>query len=523
MNSVERARILVIDNDPQVGTDLIEILTPYELSVEFLCTDSLEQKGSLVEDVARTARRFRPHVAVVDVRLLDDYDPDARTVFAVLEVLESAKCILYSAHLDTNVTRRARQSQVVDWISKASAPTDLIQAVIAAAHRQSPRVNAMTIRWPAGWDAPRLLRSLIEDENDDVPETLLDDVVAQVAINCAVVELHSMGVSSDAMPAASRGRSAVLLAQADDLARCVLKLAKSGRARKEAENYEAHVRNRLVGGFHTQLLTSAAFWDVGASLYSLMGTTELTLPTFSDFYRNNAHHPQDILRPLHHFFTKVWAQHHVSSQSLAPHPMFDLYERVFHLEERVAGLVSEQEKGVSHLSPEELSQLRFWLSAAKTRGQETCARPAVTHGDFHGDNLLTDGAHLWVIDFERTGLHHALLDFVELEVDILIRLTDAHALEVYSDDAFFADYLHAEEGDFNVQSERIPADAQKALQVVTGLRKIAGQMCDFSLAEHRLGVFYDAMYVATIGFIPHQQCRRALRLCHALAQALKLG
>ncbi len=523
MSNGERARVLVIDNDAQVGEDLIEILTPYELAVEFLCTDGLERQDALLDTVAAYTRRFRPHVAVVDARLLNDYDPDARSVFAVLTDLKSAQCILYSAHLDNKLTRQARQSNVADWISKASSPDDLVQAVITAAHRQSPRVSAMTIRWPAGWDAPRLLRNLTEDEHNDAPETLLDDVVAQLAVNRNVVELEIMDRGEAALPAASRGRSAVMLVQVDDLARNVLKLAKAGRAHKEIENYDAYVRQRLSGGFHTELLDHAIFWDVGASLYSLMGTTQRLLPTFSDFYRDNTQQPQDILRPLRHFFTEVWAQHYTAGRTLAPLPLFAFYNSTFDLESKIAGLVSEQEKRLSPLTTEEISQLSRLLPAARARGKETSGCQAVTHGDFHGDNIFTDGAHLWVIDFERTGTHHALLDFVELEVDILTRLTDLGNAEDDGGDAFIEHYLRIEAGDFQAQPGPNQPDAQKSLQVVMGIRQLARQMCHFTDEEYRLGVLYDAMYVAAIGRIPRRQRQRALHLCGALARALDLG
>ena len=63
-------RILIVDNDYRVGSDLAEILQPEGYAVEVV-------RGSgrkLISAAKATARKLRPHVAIVDLRLLNEYD-----------------------------------------------------------------------------------------------------------------------------------------------------------------------------------------------------------------------------------------------------------------------------------------------------------------------------------------------------------------------------------------------------------------------------------------------------------------
>jgi hypothetical protein len=71
----------------------------------------------------------------------------------------------------------------------------------------------------------------------------------------------------------------------------------------------------------------------------------------------------------------------------------------------------------------ELPQPTRWLvEHAQEAYQVRGTYQALTHGDFHGDNLFVDAYYAWPIDFERTGPGPILRDFVELIQDILTRI-----------------------------------------------------------------------------------------------------
>lgn len=60
-----QARVLVVDDSPQVGWDLQEILEPQGYHVQVASGVGQD----LIAHAVDLARGFRPHVAIVDVRL----------------------------------------------------------------------------------------------------------------------------------------------------------------------------------------------------------------------------------------------------------------------------------------------------------------------------------------------------------------------------------------------------------------------------------------------------------------------
>ena len=122
-------RVLVVDDDVRVQTDLVEMLDPATYDVR-----AAQGSGdTLIRNAKRSAARFRPHIAIVDLNLWGDSGPD-QSGLEVIAALESAHCILYSAYLSIQVTRLARADRVT-WVSKAESPQQLLDAVESAAHR----------------------------------------------------------------------------------------------------------------------------------------------------------------------------------------------------------------------------------------------------------------------------------------------------------------------------------------------------------------------------------------------------
>ncbi|MDH4138762.1 MAG: response regulator, partial [Anaerolineae bacterium] len=123
------ARVLIVDNDPRVGPDLQAMLEPLGYRVQIA-----QGVGQVLLDQAvAIAHSFRPNVAIVDLRLLNEYR-DERSGFELLGSLQSAHCILYSAHLTPEVTREAlRRYGAANWVSKSESPQRLLDAIADAA------------------------------------------------------------------------------------------------------------------------------------------------------------------------------------------------------------------------------------------------------------------------------------------------------------------------------------------------------------------------------------------------------
>lgn len=513
---LELARVLVIDNDPQVGVDLCEMLEPLGYTVKFICTDGLDVPGAIIEE----ARFFRPHVAIVDVRLVDDYTPDSHTVFDLLGYLKSARCVLYSAYLDASVTRKANREQVFDWLSKAGEPADLIETVKNGAIKTSARAINAFIPWPEHWNRQHTVASIVDADLCTPLESLIDDVVIQLLQDQQLTQMNDMRRNSEASLAASRGRSAVFEVKSHGFAPNVLKLAKAARIRDERENYAKHVDNRLPGGFHTQLRHSVDFWDVGGALYSFVGTEGNALPSLSERYRAETD-PQKIVAPVDFFVRQVWRPHY-NARKLSDHPsLFTLYDKVFKIRARLARINDNVIAGNLGYTREDIAEMIAWEPHFEHASRYANIYEAVTHGDFHGDNIFVDESHAWVIDFERTGEHHVLLDMVELQVDVLTRLVPVEGVDV----ALYIRLVEAcitRNADQARQDVRRNPHCNKARKVISALQELAEEECGpHSHAEMLWGMLFDALYVATIDHITQQQRERALLLSIAIMRQLK--
>ena len=208
----------------------------------------------------------------------------------------------------------------------------------------------------------------------------------------------------------------------DKLEPQAVKIAKATDIVAEVANYHEHVENRLGGHFHTRLERHVRFWDVGAALYSFLGTPLDTIKTFSTFYREQSN-TDKIMRPLQHFFGEVWHRHYNAQQVLPDgQTLYDEYNKKFGLETKLQSDPAPELYRILAQVDVELPDPIDWLRRHKNDSRVADAKQAVVHGDLHGDNMFVSQQYGWVIDFERTGPSHALRDFAELEIDILTRL-----------------------------------------------------------------------------------------------------
>jgi hypothetical protein len=140
-------------------------------------------------------------------------------------------------------------------------------------------------------------------------------------------------------------------------------------------------------------------------------------------------------------------------------------------------------------------------------------RQAITHGDLHGDNLLVDDTHAWVIDFERAGMGHILRDFVELEIDILTRLipNDVGLLDIFK---LSVALVNTPRFDSKTESHTFWLDHEetiKAFKVISGLRKIAQEITHYtSFQEYLWGLLLDSIFTSTLNTDNKLQQNRAI-------------
>ena len=415
------ARVLVVENDFRARGQLIEILTRPGFTVR-----AAEGNGpALQENAKELASSFRPHVVVMDLRLVDDeYSADRSGLELLKEKgFSSSRCVLHSAYLsdDYRVTREALvEARVADVVGKEEPPIRLIGAVEKAAREGCICCKEFSIDWPAAWDEKAVIKTLF-DGDAELPSGIVTDILGHLFPDAKLVMLKTLKRATQSSTSIFRGRAVLFQAWTDDKEPFVVKLSPQDRTVKEVNAYKENIKDRLVGRFYAELQDHKIFWELGGICYSFIGSPQKAIETFAVFYQQEKT-PEEIIRPLQHFFGEVWGRHYSDSQKPLDNTLFAAYDSFLKLSQRLGEPHTHAETiHISGLPGEYLNPLRWIIEHADDSFIST-ANQAITHGDLHGDNLFVEEGHAWAIDFERSKHGPILRDFVELEQDIVTRL-----------------------------------------------------------------------------------------------------
>lgn len=487
-----QARVLFVDNREGTLTSWNRILqkrgyTPFLYHV---------QDANWMQDCLAVARKARPHVVVLDLRLEDDYrlsDESGLKLLSEIKIKSPAtQCVVYSAYLDTDFARKIGDSGA-EFFKKGRDPLELLAIIDRLARKASSATRLNRIGWPYAWNQQSIVNRLLETTTNQSVEPLniCEDLVHQLfpdAHHLTVEHLDGkFGVGPEPI---SIGRSVVGYVQRDNFpVKKILKIATSERVAQEKENYDKHIRDQVTGVYHTQLENSTLFWDLGASIYSFLADDGQRLQSFLSFFQNPENNVEQIWKPINEFFSKTW-KFHYSNVTPSKILLYDVYDQCFCLDKKLARF-DIQTLALDKQYTQMGDPVR-WIQQNKNALGYHSVRQAVTHGDFHGDNLFTNGEKLWVIDFERTGLGHVLRDFCELAIDLIIRGIDEHSLPLN-------DFIRvaAQIVGFRLeQNETVHnADAQKLIALTQRLQELAGEVTGSrDLREYQLALLFDASF-----------------------------
>ncbi len=517
MNRTAAPRVLVVDNDETICHYLTLALTKRNYAVQVA-----EGSGTqLITNAVALAHRFRPHVAIVDLRLIDDYIDDVSGL-ELLPLLQSARCILYSSYLGAAVTRKAaREYKAFAWVDKYETEA-LFNTVREAAEEACAAARPIQVAWPESWPLTQIVEKLLNTP-DGTPgdSSILDDMVAQLFPKNHHFTPEAIAGSERSVGAFLRGRSIVTKIYADNFEPKVLKLASATATQQEATNYAAHVQNWMPGLHATRLEQSATFWDLGGTIYSFMGANGRVLPTFAQHYAAKDD-IERIVQPLHRFFTQIWQPHYANAAPVNE-SLFSTYDKLFCLSRRWRRIDDELLLGLRRKLDVPLCNPVAWVQRNQQASWFPIIHHAVTHGDLHGDNLFIEGEQAWIIDFERTGCSHALRDFAELEVDIYTRLADSFlAWETLYELANVL--IAAPQPDSVLQPTLMLSmhpEATKALAVIQTVRQLAVTAAPYAdQREYLWALLLDALYVASVRSIDLRQRQRAILLASVICERL---
>jgi CheY-like chemotaxis protein len=520
-------RILLVENDKRVRES-------YEVLLRHWGYQPILAEGegkSLIRDANSKARKLHCILALIDLRLLDDFDEEDISGLLLAEEIHPTRSIILTGFPTQNLLLGMLENHKdIPFLLKSSAPDKIKLTLDTEVGKVCAIQRGLQIEPPDLMDQLKKTSfgSLINKYPDQVPDILAQLLPGATRLN--VERLDSSLFSQHSSSGVPRPRSIILRVSEEEYEPVVVKMARPEKIKKEFERFEKFVSRKIGGNFMAKLERHVELWDIGGALYSYIGDFDVV--TFSRYYQD---HPiEDIHECLDSFFTVCWGKHYERRQTIENISLFDLYNDVWgdwynkSVRDFASGPLWQDEK-LTKLPglPDPIDW--FKSSIAECQDHDYClvetTQKAVTHGDLHGDNLLVDSRkNTWVIDFERTGEGHALQDFIELEADIINRL------DAFSDDplSFYqlcivvarqADIKELEENELRSTDPRI----EKALKTISVLRSLAFKCTGIQDArQYLLGLLFNAIFRATINnsvrYRKHQQ--QALMLaaifCHRL-------
>lgn len=528
-----KPRILMVDNDQRLR-DSYETLLKYWGYEPIL---ALGEGKTLFTDALEKAKKSRCILALIDLRLTDDYDEDDISGLKLAEEIRPVKSIVLSGFQNQKILREMLEKyKDIPFLSKSDAPEKRKQVLDTEVGKVCAVKRGLQINPPGileGIARNTFSRSLPKEYRDQIA-----DIFAQLFPGASNLKLEKLdsSLSYSQVSTVPRPQSIVFRVYEEDYEPVVVKLARAEKIREEVSRYEKYIGRKVGGNFIAKLERYSLLWDVGGALYSYIG--DFDVKTFSRYYEE---HPiEDIGECLTSFFTVLWSKSYERRQLQKNISLHGLYEKAWGnwYEKRVEKFspnplqqVVDIQKSLGLPEPIEWFKKNIVENKAGDLSIVDLTYEAVTHGDLHGDNILIDSRkNVWVIDFERSGEGHALQDFIELESDILNRL-EGRGNDFTADTKIAILIARQDEikplDENEIQSMEPPV--RKALRAISLLRTLAKQCTTLTDArQYLLGLLFNMIFRATINHSDKTRIRqtRALLLasvfCHRLEHWDKL-
>jgi CheY-like chemotaxis protein len=512
-------RVLVVENDPRWRHDHTENLKAwgYQFFIAEPDQDAPDMFRSLWDDAIAKARCHRCHLALVDMRLKNEDDPADTSGLDLVPELEPTVSIIVSGYGDARTVRAALKSppdvpkRAYDFVGKEDGPEVLITAIQEVEKK-------IWCRRPIDIDCPEELCSealikRIFPGDDTVPSDEVDDILRCLFPQANRLKVDPAGISQEISDVLLRRRSVVLKVIVDDHRQPVIvKIARSGRIRKEIDGFELVKRYLSAARYAQPEGSPIELWDLSGIVYQFIGSDQqYPAVTFSIYYATN-----NSLKDIETALTNCEKFLHDLYQVFPPdsqprkRTVFTAYGDVWGYE-WCDELLKYRDHPLLKRHPEPFGKLGLpdpisWLIKKVKLGKEgkhddrglPDTEIVLSHGDLHGGNLFVDTRHdVWIIDYERTGFGPKLQDYVELENDIL-----THLAEMDTDDwpqylRLLLDLLTPS----SVSPSSLPVTRfAKERTVINRLRELSANSSGGSVDERcRLwGLFLNALFRLTL-------------------------
>lgn len=455
---------------------------------------------ALIADAMKQAQRYQCHLALVDMCLLDDYGYDASGLGLVQQLMPTLSIMVSAYGTPAIATEAMLERGAVGFVGKQENPKHLLDVLQKALERHCLTVDSPKIVWTNQPIHLKVTGSFADDGQWSLQE--VEDVLMRLFPKAQQLHVAPLLPGELLTQQAPRMRALVLKVWVDDLQPVFVKVAPEARIREEVANYEAHIHGRLLRNHHARLVDHKVLWNLGAVCYELLDVQLSGVRPFSRFFVETSS-PDEIVQALRYFFEETWSGHYGRPEQVTL-PLAVAYGQVWgcDLRERVGQYVGE-ERPLTLLSPSApLINPLCWLYERLAGEQPRLLRQAVTHGDLHADNMMVDvHGRICVIDYERTGWGPIFQDFIELETDMVLRLTAVdpqRPIDLYEllltlvKPTSFHDSLPQVGGNPSLA-------VQKTWLVIRQLRQMAYRVTDVDDMEQYLwGALLNAIFRATL-------------------------
>lgn len=497
-----KPRILIVENDPKARVSYQTLLMYWDYEPVL----AMGTGATLIANAKKLAHEKRCCLALIDLRLTDDYDEqDVSGLQLADELGDTLRPIILSGYDNPNFLRTLLQKNKDITFIKKNDNRDLMQQMVDA---EAAKVSASKRKLI--FENPEILediaKSPLGQHAGEYPDQIAD-VFARLFPNAKTLKFEKLAIrsASSNISTIPRPNSVVLKVYEGNYEPYVVKLARTEKIKIEVANYNTHIHRRLTGYFAARLERSSSLWDIGGAAYSYVG--EFDVKTFSQYYEEKS--SAEIEECLASFFGRIWGRHYEQAREELNVSLFKLYSKVWDnwYEKRKTDYFAADFNGTNALSqklntPEPIKWFKEKIAESSNDiSIVKVTRVAITHGDLHGDNLLVDSQrNIWVIDFERCGEGHILQDFIELEADIFNRLEEHNAdLTAYFKMCFTVlkqkniqrfDALECASADPRIE---------KALQTISTLRSLAVQHTKIKDArEYLFGLLFNMIFRASM-------------------------
>jgi hypothetical protein len=449
-----------------------------------------------VEEAIQAVESCHAQSCLIDYQILEEYHQlvDDSIFTTISNRVAPAQCVIlcHPSVLQEHIEESHRSAVLV-----AHDPDNDVMHKIYKAIEFPPK-KQITITPPERWQM--VVEGLAGKFEEHEMRWVLDHLLSEVST------LRIRGVPD------VRPWSVIINARFDDRQYpVIIKIARKMKIKKEVENYRNYIHHQMGHTHYANLENSFLGYSCGATVSNRLGG-ENKEQTFSAFYGEQL--DREVKALLVELFENILKKFYQASsfQNLSVYDAYAYldYEHIF------------DRLNAPYPPFPDLPDPARWLQAHKLDALEGIFyKPA--HGDLWGDNIIVENGNPWLIDFERTGPHHCLCDFVELEADIVTRLFSCEDPELY-------DQLIACLSVHTNPQERLPywtediktsPAANKAFGLVDYIRSAAAMLNkrEFeAMEEYYWALLIDLLFIASQKkpIIQHRALRYAALLCKRL-------